>query len=162
MRDQCTPCFAPERTPVGARQAGVHVRPQTLRCAPLSSNPASQPQRYAHLYTPVHHMPRQLQVGVVWLVGSLTSPPHAGVSQGRIRSNDCTCCHAKIEIADQTRYQTQTRYTDTLPTSPRAEPATPGAWQGRQQSTNFEVPGMTRPEKRSAGKAGIEPRSAAL
>ena len=37
-----------------------------------------------------------------WLVGSLTSQQHASVSQGRICSDNLTCCHTEIEVADQT------------------------------------------------------------
>ena len=35
-------------------------------------------------------------------VGYLTSQQHARVSQGRICSEMCTCCHTEIEVADQT------------------------------------------------------------
>ena len=41
-----------------------------------------------------------------------------------------TCYHTEIEVADQTFYLTQSQYTDTGPTSPSADPITPGAWQG--------------------------------
>ena len=40
-------------------------------------------------------------------VGCLTSHKHAGVSQARICSDNCTCCHTDIEVADQTVYLTQ-------------------------------------------------------
>ena len=49
----------------------------------------------------------------------------------------CTCCHTEIEVADQTFYLTQSQYTDTGPTSPSADPVTPGDWQGSQWSANF-------------------------
>ena len=39
---------------------------------------------------------------VGWLVGCLTSQQHASVSQGRICSDKCTCCHTEREVADQT------------------------------------------------------------
>ena len=72
-----------------------------------------------------------LQLGFVgWLVGGLTSHQHASVSQGRICSDDFTCCHTEIEVADQIFYLTQSQYTDIGPTSPSADPITPGAWQG--------------------------------
>ena len=45
-------------------------------------------------------------------------------------SANFTCCHAEIESADPTLYLTQSQYTDTGPTSPSADPITPGAWQG--------------------------------
>ena len=74
---------------------------------------------------------------VCLLVGGLTSQQHASVSQGRICSDNCTCCHTEIEVADQTFYLTQSQYTDTRPTSPSADPRTPGAWQGSHWSANF-------------------------
>ena len=63
-------------------------------------------------------------------VGCLMSQQHTSVSQGRICSDNFTCCHTEIEAADQTFYLTQSQYTDTGPTSPSADPITPGAWQG--------------------------------
>ena len=84
---------------------------------------------------------------VCLFVGCLTSQQHASVSQGRICTDNFTCCHTEIEVADQTFYLTQSQYTDTGPTSPSANPITPGAWQGSHWSANFEVTGMTRPGK---------------
>ena len=72
---------------------------------------------------------------VCWLVGCLTSQQQASVSQGRICSDSFTSCHTKIEVADQTFYLTQSQYTG--PTSPSADPITPGAWQGSHWSANF-------------------------
>ena len=89
-------------------------------------------------------------------VGCLTSQQHASVSQGRICSDNLTCCHTETEAADQTFHLTQSQYTDTGPTSPSADPITPGAWQGSHWSANFEVTGMTRPRKIPA-QAGFEP-----
>ena len=74
---------------------------------------------------------------VCWLVGCLTSQQQAGVSQGRICQDNFTCCHTEIEVADQTFYLTQSQYTDAGPTSPSADPITPGAWQGSHWSANF-------------------------
>ena len=90
-------------------------------------------------------------------VGCLTSRQQASVSQGRVCTDNLTCCHTEIEVADPTFYLTQSQYTDTGPTSPSADPITPGAWQGSQWSANFEVTGMTRPRKKSRRKAGFEP-----
>ena len=84
---------------------------------------------------------------VCWLVACLTSQQQASVSQGPICSDNFTCCHTEIEVADPTFYLTQSQYTDTGPTSPNADPITPGAWQGSHWSANFEVTGMTRPRK---------------
>ena len=69
-------------------------------------------------------------------VGCLTSQQHASVSQGRICSDNFTCCHTETEAADQTFHLTQSQYTDTGPTSPSADPITPGAWQGSHWSAN--------------------------
>ena len=88
------------------------------------------------------------------LVGCLTSQQQASVSQGRICSDNFTCCHTEIEVADQTFYLTQSQYTDTGPTSPSADPIMPGAWQGSHWSANFWVTGMTRPPK-NPGASGI-------
>ena len=74
---------------------------------------------------------------VCLFVGCLTSQQHASVSQGRICSDNFTCCHTEIEAADQTFHLTQSQYTDTGPTSPSADPITPGAWQGSHWSANF-------------------------
>ena len=81
------------------------------------------------------------------LVGCWKSQQHASVSQGRICSDNCTCCHTEIEAADQTFHVTQSQYTDTRPTSPSADPRIQGAWQGSHWSSNFKVTGMTRPRK---------------
>ena len=75
---------------------------------------------------PLDHM--CLSVG--WLVGWLTSQQRASISQGRICSDKCTCSYTEIEDADRTFYPTQSQYTDTGPTSPRADPITSVAWQG--------------------------------
>ena len=74
---------------------------------------------------------------VCLLVGCLTSQQQASVSQGRICSDNFTCCHTETEVADQTFYLTQSQYTDTGPTSPSADPITPGAWQGSHWNANF-------------------------
>ena len=69
-------------------------------------------------------------------VGCLTSQQHVSLSQGRICLDKLTCCHTEIEVADQTFYLTHSQYTDTGPTSPSADPITPGAWQGSHWSAN--------------------------
>ena len=88
-------------------------------------------------------LPSVHQRWVCLLVACLTSQQQASVSQGRICSDNCTCCHTEIEVADQTFYLTQSQYSDTGPTSPSADPITPGAWQGSHWSANFGVTGMT-------------------
>ena len=77
------------------------------------------------------------QVEVCLLFGCLMSQQHASVSQGRICTDNFTCCHTEIEVADPTFYLTQSQYTNTGPTSPSADPITPGAWQGSHWSANF-------------------------
>ena len=80
---------------------------------------------------------RLTKVVLLLFVGCLTSQQHASVSQGRICTDNFTCCHTEIEAADQTFHLTQSQYTDTGPTSPNADPITPGAWQGSHWSANF-------------------------
>ena len=63
---------------------------------------------------------------VCLLVACLTSQQHANVSQGRIGSDNFTCCHTEIGVADQTFHLTQSEYTDTGPTRPRTDPVPPG------------------------------------
>ena len=93
-----------------------------------------------------------------WLfVGCLTSQQHASVSQEWICSDKFTCCHTEIEVADQTFHLTQSQYTDTGPTSLSVDPITPDAWQGSHWSANFEVTGMTRPQKNHSA-SGIRTR----
>ena len=97
-----------------------------------------------------------------WLVdGCLTSQQHGSVSQGRICSDNFTCCHTEIEVADPNVHLTQSQYTDTGPISPSTDPITPDAWQGSHWSTNFEVTGMTRPRK-NPGASGIRTRDLPL
>ena len=91
-------------------------------------------------------------------VGCSTSQQHASVSQGRICTDNFTCCHTEIEAADPTFYLTQSQYTDTVPTSPSADLILPGARQASHWSANFEVTGMTRPGDKSLVQAGFEPR----
>ena len=86
------------------------------------------------------------------LVDYLTSQQHASVSQGRICTDNFTCCHTQIEVADQTLYLIQSQYTDT---GPSADPTMPDAWQGSHWSAKFVS--MTRPGK-IPSQAGFEPR----
>ena len=86
-------------------------------------------------------------------VGCLTSQQYASVSQGRICSDNFTCCHTEIEVADQTFHLTQSQYTDTGPTRSSTDPITPGAWQcnplecqflsHRYDSTPKKIPAQT-------------------
>ena len=71
---------------------------------------------------------------ILLVVAWLKFQQHASVSQGRICSDNCTCCHTETEVAAQNICLTQSQYTDTGPTSPSANPRQPGAesteWQG--------------------------------
>ena len=96
------------------------------------------------------------------LVGCLTSQQQASVSQGRICSDNFTCCHTEIEAADPTFYLTQSQYTDTGPTSPSADPKGQAPGQGSHWSANFEVTGMTRHRKKSRRKWDSNPGPSAL
>ena len=98
---------------------------------------------------------------VCLLVGCLTSQQHASVSQGRVCSDNFTCCHTEVEVADQTFHLTQSQNTDTGPTSTSTDPITPAAWQGSHWSANFQVTGMTRPRKNPSA-SGIRTRDLPL
>ena len=74
-------------------------------------------------------------------IGCLTFRPHARVSQGRICSDKCTCCHTELEVIDTACYLIQSQYTDIRPTSSSADPITPGGWPGNQQCTSRWVTG---------------------
>ena len=56
------------------------------------------------------------------------SQQHTSVPQGRICSDNCTCWHAEIEVADQTFYLNKSQYTDTGSVSPSTGPILSGAW----------------------------------
>ena len=94
---------------------------------------------------------------VCLLVGCLTSQQHASVSQGRICSNNFTCCHTEIELADPTFHLTQSQYTDTGPTSPSADPITPGAWQGSHCMCQCLSRWYDSTPKKIPAQAGFEP-----
>ena len=51
-------------------------------------------------------------VAVGYLLACLTSQQHVSVSQVRIYSDNCTCCHTEIGVADQAFRPTQSQYTD--------------------------------------------------
>ena len=47
--------------------------------------------------------------GGLLFVGCLSSQQHASVSQGPICSDNFTCCHTEIEVANQTVHLTQSQ-----------------------------------------------------
>ena len=107
-------------------------------------------------YTVHHH--RDKQVSAVGLfLGCLLKCPSNMLVYLRERSAPTIdkCCHTEVEVADQTFYLNQSHYTDTRPTSPSADPVTPGAWQGSHWSANFQVTGTTRHGK-ILSQAGFE------
>ena len=89
------------------------------------------------------------------LVACLTSQQQASVSQGRICSDNLTCCHTEIEVADQTFLLTQSQYTDTGPSSPSADPIMPGAWQSSHWSAILSHWYDSTPK--NPAQAGFEP-----
>ena len=99
----------------------------------------------------------------IWMLflGCLMSQQHASVSQGRICSDNFTCCHTEIEVADQTYHFTQSWDTDTGPTSHSTDPIAPGAWQGSHWNTHYYVTGLTRPRK-NPGASGNQTRDLPL
>ena len=99
---------------------------------------------------------REKWVKVCLLVGCLTSQQQASVSQGRICSDNHTCCHTEIEVADPTFYLTQSQHTDTGPTSPSADTITPGAWRVATGVPIFKSLVWLDPEKIPL-QAGFEP-----
>ena len=126
-----------------------NTRKQQLQTKINSSLPSHTPPHTLH-QKEGRNKPKNLRQisrrkrGQLLFVGCLTPRQHASVFQGRICSDNCTCCHTEIEVADPTFYLTQSQYTDTEQTSPSADHMTPGAWQGSHWSANFEVTGLTR------------------
>ena len=91
-----------------------------------------QSQPTEEMCFPLGPIPKGDTVGRLYnlYVACLSSQQRASVSQGRICSDNFTCCHTQVEAADQTFYLTQSQYNVTGPTSPSADSITPGAWQG--------------------------------
>ena len=66
---------------------------------------------------------------VCWLVAHHTSNMQS-VSQRWICSDNCTCYHTEMAVADQTCYLTKSQCTDTRPTTLRSYHMMAGTWQG--------------------------------
>ena len=96
------------------------------------------------------------------MVGCLTSQQQASVSQGRICSDNFTCCHTEIQVADQTFHLTQSQYIDTGPTSPSADLVTPGAWPGSHLGRQCLSHWYDSTPKKSRRKRDSNPGSSAL
>ena len=103
------------------------------------SNPRHRGQRAHAQPTELFRPPRGGGGGGCCLlfVGCLMSQKQASVSQGRICSDNFTCCHTEVQAADPTFYLTQSQHTDAGPTSPSTDPIMPGAWQGSHWRANF-------------------------
>ena len=110
-------------------EMGITLPPSSLLLHPLHLSSPSFPP-------PPPPPPPPPSLNNCLFVGCLTSQQHASVSQGRICSDNFTCCHTEIEVADQTFYLTQLQYTDTGLTSPSTHPITPGTWQDSHGSAN--------------------------
>ena len=126
-----------------ARAAWAYVCGESSRCSEeiaqkknKQTNKAKQNLQLSLLMRLLSLLSLSLNLKVCLLIGCLTSQQQASVSQERSCTDNFTCCHTEIEAADQTFHLTQSQYTDTGPTSPSADPTTPGAWQGSHWSAN--------------------------
>ena len=99
---------------------------------------------------------------VCLFAGCITSQQHASVSQGRICSDNFTCCHTEIEVADPTFHLTRSKYTDTGPTSPSTDPTTSGTWRGSRWTANFLSHWYDSTLEKSRCKRDLNPGSSAL
>ena len=95
-------------------------------------------------------------------VGCFTSQQHASISHGLICTDNFTCCHTEIGVADQTFHLTQSQYTDTGPTSPSTDPIPPSAWQCSHWSANFLSHWCDSTTEKSRRKRDSKPGSSAL
>ena len=87
--------------------------------------------------TLIGHRFRAWAWGLLLLADCLTSQQHSSASKGRNWSDNCTCCHTEIEVADQICYLTQPQYTDTKPASPSAGAIKLETWQGSHWRLHF-------------------------
>ena len=103
------------RRPPGAREA--------------VGQPAAEPHLGFNSFWTIYEttLNSDLLLLLLLLVGCITSQQQASASQGRICTDNFTCCHTVIEVADQTFYLTQSQYTDTGLTSPSVDPIMPGS-----------------------------------
>ena len=90
---------------------------------------------------------------------------HASVSQGRICSDNCTCCHTETEVAIQTFYLTQSQYTDTGLTSPRPpDVRTARKWKAEVATDEIissleqgDIVGPAQPDRLGLGNGNFRP-----
>ena len=116
---------------VGPTDLNVRQRPTSLR-ASMHGNTKLYVTRGRKNQAQLNHERTATTRGNtdIFVVCCLTPQQHVCVPQGRICSDNFTCCHTETEVADQTFHLTQSQYTDTGSTSPSTDPITPGAWQG--------------------------------
>ena len=108
-------------------------------------------------YTPCDSQPRSRPL---WLcVGCLTPQQHGISRTDLLRIVYAAILRKKLQISF---YLTHSQYIDTAPTSPSADPKTPGTWQGSHWSSNFKVTFMTWPRKSPWRKRELSPRSSTL
>ena len=120
-----------------AHYTGLHMYTYTNTCTNIYRHINEIAHTHITSFPIFFHLHDHNQTSPMLFVGCLTSQQHASVSQGWICSDNLTCCHTEIEFADHTFHLTQSQYTGTGPTSPSADPITPGAWQGSHWSANI-------------------------
>ena len=116
--------YPPPAGPGPPRHCSLHITtaPRTVYTHPLQDQaphvtvPYTSPQPPGQsIPTPCRTRPRTSDSSQhccsLLVVGCLTSQQHVSVSQGRICSGNCTCCHNDTEAADQTFYLTHSQYT---------------------------------------------------
>ena len=72
--------------------------------------------------------------------------PAGSVATSSKHQSLCMVCHNETQVADQTCLLMQSRWTDSGPTSPSADPVWPGVCQGGHYSTSGQVTGKTSGE----------------
>ena len=133
-----TPTTAKHKRPHTSRTDSHSILFGFCMCLPIA-NPAKYRSRWKKKGQAEREMDGQHSRVVVvgWLVAERPSNMRVYLRDGSICSDNFTCCHTETEVADPTFHLTQSQYTDTGPTSPSADPTTPGAWQGSHWSANF-------------------------
>ena len=132
-RTTCTGVSVYCSTACGTTCTGVSVycsTPCRTTCKGVSVYSAQYVVLPVQVYVCIAHL-TETSPGLLRLwAACLQAHEHAGVSQRQSCSDNSTSCHTETETADQSFHLTQVQYTDTKPTSPRADPIAPGTWQG--------------------------------
>ena len=98
---------------------------------------------------------------VCWLVALRPSNMRVYLRDGSAQTI-LRAATTETEVADQSFNLTQSQHTDTGPTSPSADPITPGAWQGSQWSAKCLSHRYDSTPEKSPRKRGSTPGSSAL